>query len=73
VDRASLQQLRAQARLPALPSFALGAGLAGPVAVGLGSEEALLLAASAQLVAACVGLALMRMPARSLAQASSGG
>lgn len=54
-------------------SFALGAGLAGPVAVGLGSQEALLLAASAQIAAACVGLALMRMPARSLAQASSGG
>lgn len=54
-------------------SFALGAGLAGPVAVGLGSQEALLLAASAQIAAACVGLALMRIPARSLAQASSGG
>jgi predicted MFS family arabinose efflux permease len=54
-------------------SFALGAGLAGPVVVGLGSQEALLLAASAQLLAACVGLVLMRMPARILAQASSGG
>lgn len=53
--------------------FALGAGLAGPVAVGLGSAEALLLAAGAQIVAACLGLALMRGPARTLAQASSGG
>jgi hypothetical protein len=54
-------------------SFALGAGLAGPVVVGIGSAEALVMAASAQLLAALVGLVLMRLPARGLAQASSGG
>jgi MFS family permease len=54
-------------------SFALGAGLAGPVATGLGSAEALLLAALAQLVGAAVGVALARMPARPLPQASPGG
>jgi MFS family permease len=54
-------------------SFALGAGLAGPVATGLGSAEALLLAAGAQLAAAGLGLILMRLPARALAQASPGG
>jgi predicted MFS family arabinose efflux permease len=54
-------------------SFALGAGLAGPVVTGLGSAEALLLAAGAQLAAAALGLALMRLPARELAQAPSGG
>ena len=54
-------------------AFALGAGLAGPVATGLGAAEALTLAAIAQVLAACVGLVLMRMPARRLDQVSSGG
>jgi MFS family permease len=54
-------------------SFAMGAALAGPVATGLGSAEAMLVAAAAQLTAAVVGVTLMRMPARELSQASSGG
>jgi hypothetical protein len=54
-------------------SFAMGAALAGPVATGLGSAEAMLVAAAAQLTAAVVGVALMRMPARTLSQASPGG
>jgi MFS family permease len=54
-------------------SFALGAALAGPVATGLGSAEAMLVAAAAQVLAAAVGLTLMRMPARALSQASPGG
>ena len=54
-------------------SFALGAGLAGPVATGLGSSEALLLAASLQISAALLGLVLMRLPVRRTAQFSAGG
>jgi predicted MFS family arabinose efflux permease len=54
-------------------SFALGAGLAGPVATGLGSADALLVAAGAQIVAAGLGLALMRVRARPVAQPSPGG
>ena len=54
-------------------SFALGAALAGPVATGLGSAEAMLVAAAAQVLAAAVGVTLMRMPARALGQASPGG
>jgi MFS family permease len=56
-------------------SFAMGAGLAGPVVTGLGSAEAMLVAAAAQLTAAVVGVTLMRLPARELrpSQASSGG
>jgi predicted MFS family arabinose efflux permease len=54
-------------------SFALGAGLAGPVATGLGSAEALVLAACMQLAGAVVGLTLARLPARALPQASPGG
>jgi MFS family permease len=45
-------------------SFALGAALAGAVATGLGSAEALVMAATLQLVAAVVGVALMRLPGR---------
>jgi MFS family permease len=54
-------------------SFAVGAALAGPAATGLGSAEAMLVAAAAQVTAAVVGVTLMRMPARTLSQASSGG
>lgn len=54
-------------------SFAMGAGLAGPVATGLGSAEAILVAAGAQLLAAVAGVTLMRVPARALSQASPGG
>ena len=54
-------------------SFALGAGLAGPVAEGLGSSEALVIAAFAQVAAAGVGLALLRLPAGMVAQPSEGG
>jgi predicted MFS family arabinose efflux permease len=54
-------------------SFAMGAALAGPVATGLGSAEAMLVAAGAQLTAAVAGVTLMRMPARALPQASPGG
>jgi MFS family permease len=45
-------------------SFALGAALAGAVATGLGSAEALVMAATLQIVAAVVGVALMRLPGR---------
>jgi len=54
-------------------SFAMGAALAGPVATGLGSAEAMLVAAAAQMLAAVVGVTLMRIPARALTQASPGG
>jgi predicted MFS family arabinose efflux permease len=54
-------------------SFAMGAALAGPVATGLGSAEAIVVAAAAQMTAAVVGVTLMRMPRRALTQASSGG
>ena len=53
-------------------SFAMGAALAGPVATGLGSAEAMLVAAVTQIVAAGIGLALMRLPARALPQPSGG-
>jgi predicted MFS family arabinose efflux permease len=52
-------------------SFAMGAALAGPVVTGLGSAEAILVGAAAQMMAAVAGVALMRRPARS--QVSSGG
>ena len=45
-------------------SFALGAALAGAVVTGLGSAEALVLAATLQIVAAVVGVTLMRLPGR---------
>jgi predicted MFS family arabinose efflux permease len=45
-------------------SFALGAALAGAVVTGLGSAEALVMAASLQIVAAAVGVALMSLPGR---------
>jgi hypothetical protein len=45
-------------------SFALGAALAGAVVTGLGSAEALVMAATLQIVAAVVGVALMRLPGR---------
>lgn len=45
-------------------SFALGAALAGVVVTGLGSAEALIIAASLQIAAAVVGVALMRLPGR---------
>jgi predicted MFS family arabinose efflux permease len=45
-------------------SFALGAALAGAVVTGLGSAEALVVAASLQIVAAAVGVTLMRLPGR---------
>jgi len=82
VDRDSLRGLRAQpgyvrfvsaatlARVSDVGSFAMGAALAGPVATGLGSADAIVCAALAQIAAACVGLALMRLPARALAQPS---
>jgi predicted MFS family arabinose efflux permease len=54
-------------------SFALGAGLAGPVATGLGSAEALVVAALMQLAGAVVGTTLARLPAGAMAQASPGG
>jgi len=54
-------------------SFAMGAALAGPVATVLGSAEAMLVAAAAQVLAAVVGVTLMRMPARALPQVSPGG
>jgi predicted MFS family arabinose efflux permease len=45
-------------------SFAMGAALAGAVVTGLGSAEALVLAATLQMVAAVVGVTLMRLPGR---------
>ncbi|HMJ95503.1 MAG TPA: MFS transporter [Thermoleophilaceae bacterium] len=45
-------------------SFALGAALAGVVVTGLGSAEALVVAATLQITAAVVGVALMRLPGR---------
>ena len=55
-------------------SFAMGAALAGPVATGLGSAEAMLVAAAAQVLGrGWSGVTLMRMPARALPQASPGG
>lgn len=44
-------------------SFALGAGLAGPVCEQLGSSEAIVIAAGAQFTAAAVGVGLMLLPA----------
>ncbi len=54
-------------------SFAVGAALAGLVATGLGSAEAMLVAAGVQVLAAVTGLALMRAGARTVSQASAGG
>jgi hypothetical protein len=54
-------------------SFAVGAALAGLVATGLGSAEAMLVAAGVQVLAAVTGLALMRAGARTVPQASAGG
>jgi predicted MFS family arabinose efflux permease len=45
-------------------SFALGAALAGAVVTGLGSAEALVVAATLQIVAATVGVTLMSLPGR---------
>jgi len=53
-------------------SFAFGAALAGPVATGLGSAEALVAAALIQIAGAGAGLALMRLPARVVARPSEG-
>jgi predicted MFS family arabinose efflux permease len=44
-------------------SLSIGAALAGPVATGLGSAEAILIAAGLQFSAAAAGLVLMRLPA----------
>jgi predicted MFS family arabinose efflux permease len=54
-------------------SFAVGAALAGLVATGLGSAEAMLVAAGVQVLAAATGLALMRTGSRTVSQASAGG
>ncbi len=54
-------------------SFAMGAGLAGPLVTGIGSAETIVVAAAAQMLAAVVGLTLMRIPGRALTQASPGG
>jgi predicted MFS family arabinose efflux permease len=45
-------------------SFALGAALAGVIVTGLGSAEALVMAATLQMVGAVVGVTLMRLPRR---------
>jgi predicted MFS family arabinose efflux permease len=45
-------------------SFALGAALAGAVVTGLGSAEALVMAATLQMLGAVVGVTLMRLPGR---------
>ena len=53
-------------------SFSVGAALAGPVATGLGSAEALLIAAAMQFAAAGAGAALMRMPLRGRSPTAAG-
>jgi predicted MFS family arabinose efflux permease len=45
-------------------SFALGAALAGAVVTGLGSAEALVMAATLQMLGAAMGVTLMRLPGR---------
>src|SRR5439155_20153798 len=45
-------------------SFAVGSALAGPAVVGLGTDGALVLAASLQIAAAVAGLTAMRLPLR---------
>jgi hypothetical protein len=50
-------------------AFSLGAALAGPVAIGLGSAEAILVAAAMQFAAAGAGAALMWLPRRRTATA----
>jgi predicted MFS family arabinose efflux permease len=52
-------------------SFALGAALAGIVVTELGSAEALVVAATLQMVAAVVGVALTRLPGRPAADAAA--
>ena len=52
-------------------SFALGAALAGAVVTGLGSAEALVIAATLQMVAAVVGVTLMRLPGRQAPDAAA--
>ncbi len=52
-------------------AFSLGSALGGAVAVGLGSAEALVLAALTQFVAAGAGMALRRWPRVAVAQAPS--
>jgi predicted MFS family arabinose efflux permease len=54
-------------------SFAVGAGLAGLVATGLGSAEAMLVGAAMQMLAAVTGFTLMRVGVRPVPQASAGG
>ena len=53
-------------------AFSLGAAFAGPVATGPGPEIGLAIAAGMQFLASAVGCALLRMPARAVAQASGG-
>ncbi|HEY1277267.1 MAG TPA: MFS transporter [Thermoleophilaceae bacterium] len=50
-------------------SFAAGAALGGPIASGLGSADAIVIAAMAQFAAAAVGVTLMKLPARRAAAA----
>ena len=45
-------------------SFSAGAALAGPVVVGIGAAETIVVAGCVQLVAVAVGYTLMRLPAR---------
>jgi MFS family permease len=52
-------------------SFALGAALAGAVATGLGSAEALVMAASLQIAGAAVGVTLARLPGRPVRDAAA--
>lgn len=47
--------------------FSMGAALAGPVVTGIGSAEAILIAAGVQFAAALTGFTLMRLPARARA------
>ncbi len=52
-------------------SLSLGAALAGVVATGLGSAEALVIAATLQLLGAAVGITLARLPGRPVPDAAA--
>ena len=52
-------------------SFSLGAALAGAAATGLGSAEALVIAATLQLLGAAVGITLARLPRRPVPDAAA--
>lgn len=70
VERALHGQVFTTAAGVKLGAFAIGSALGGPVASALGSAGALVVAGFAQLAAAGVGAALLRLPVRSSPAAS---